>query len=73
MKNMEYAKDEVFEISYITKLNRLKAKKESWTSRICKKIKNHKLFVTVVIAFCVFAICNMIMMYNFMKIFGTIH
>ena len=38
---MEYAKDEMFQIRYNTKLNRLQIKNESWTSRIY--IKNKKI------------------------------
>ena len=40
---MEYAKDEIFQIRYNTKLDRLEMKGESWTSRLSKKIKRHKL------------------------------
>lgn len=69
---MEYAKDEVFQISYATKLNRLKGEKQSWTSRLCKKIKNHKLITTTIIAFLMFATCNLIMICDFMKILQNI-
>ena len=65
---MEYAKDEIFQIRYNTKLNRLQIKNESWTSRIYKKIKNHKLLTTVVIALIIFTTANIIMIYNFIEI-----
>ena len=31
---MEYAKDEIYQIRYNTKLNRVQIKQESWTSKI---------------------------------------
>jgi len=69
---MEYAKDEIFEIHYNTKLNRLQIKKEGWTSKLLKKMKRHKLLTTVVVTFCMFATINVVMIYNFMKILQTI-
>ena len=69
---MEYAKDEVFQISYATKLNRLKGEEQSWTSRLCKKVKIHKLITTTIIAFLMFATCNLIMICDFMKILQNI-
>lgn len=68
---MEYAKDEFFKIQYNTKLNRLELKKERWTSKIYKKIKRHKFFITVVMAFFMFSTINIIMIFNFMKILCT--
>lgn len=65
---MEYAKDEIFQIKYNTKLNRLEMQKESWTSQIAKKIRGHKLLTTTIIAFFMFATLNMVMIYSFMKI-----
>lgn len=69
---MEYAKDEIFQIRYNTKLNRLEMGKESWTSQIAKKVRNHKLLTTAIIAFFMFATLNMIMIYSFMKILQNI-
>ena len=65
---MEYAKDEIFQITYNTKLNRLERLKENWTSRCYKKIKEHKLLTTVIITFFMFSIINIVMIYSFMKI-----
>lgn len=70
--DMEYAKDEIFQIRYNTKLNRLEMRGESWTSRLYKRIKRHKLLSTTIIAFFIFAIINMIMICNFMKILQNI-
>ena len=69
---MEYAKDEMFQIRYNTKLNRLQIKNESWTSRIYKKIKNYKLLTTVIIALIIFSTANIIMIYNFIEILQNV-
>lgn len=69
---MEYAKDDIFQIKYNTKLNRLEMKGESWTSRLYKKIKRHKLLTTTIIAFFMFATLNMVMICSFMKILQNI-
>lgn len=69
---MEYAKDEIFQVSYNTKLNRLEMRGESWTSRLYKKIKRHKLLTTSIIAFFMFATLNIVMICSFMKILQSI-
>lgn len=69
---MEYAKDEIFQIKYNTKLNRLQMKGECWTSKLYKKIKRHKLLTTTIIAFFMFATVNMVMICSFMKILQNI-
>lgn len=65
---MECTKDEIFQVRYNTKLNRLEMKGENWTSRLYKKIKRHKLLTTTIIAFFMFATLNLVMIYSFMKI-----
>ena len=69
---MEYAKDEIFQIRYNTKLNRLQIEHESWTSKILKKMKNHKLITTIIIVLIIFLTANVIMIYNFMEILQSI-
>ena len=69
---MEYAKDEIFQIRYNTKLNRLQIGSESWTSKIYKKIKRHKLLTTIIIALITFSTANIIMIYNFMGILQNV-
>ena len=69
---MEYAKDEIFQIRYNTKLNRLQIGSESWTSKIYKKIKRHKLLTTIIIALITFSTANIIMIYNFIEILQNI-
>lgn len=65
---MEYAKDEIFQIKYNTKLNRLEMGKENWTSKLVKKMQSHKLLTTTIIAFFMFATLNVVMIYSFMRI-----
>lgn len=69
---MEYAKDEIFQIRYNTKLNRLGKGKESWTSRLLKNIKRHKLLTTTIVAFFMFAILNVVMIYRFTEILQNV-
>ncbi len=70
--SMECAKDEIFQIRYNTKLNRLQMRGENWTTRLFQKVKKHKLITTTIIAVFTFAIANMIMIYSFMKILQNI-
>ena len=65
---MEYAKDEGFQITYNTKLNRLENMRENGTSRWHEKIKEHKLLTTAIITFLMFSTINVVMIYSFMKI-----
>ena len=69
---MEYAKDEIFQIRYNTKLDRLEMKGERWTSKLSKVVKRHKLITTTIVAFCMFATINMVMICSFMKILQNI-
>lgn len=69
---MEYAKDDIFEIRYNESQDRLEIGKKSWTSKLKNKIKNHKLFSTIVMVLAVFSIINIIMIYNFMNILQNI-
>ena len=69
---MEYAKDEIFQIRYNTKLNRLEMGGQNWISKIYQKIKRHKLLTTTIIAFIMFGSINMIMISSFMKILQNI-
>lgn len=68
---MEYAKDNIFRIRYNTNLNRLQIE-ERWTSKLMKKIHNHKLLTTVIIAFIMFSALNIVMIYSFMRILQNI-
>ena len=70
--DMEYAKNEFFQVSYHTNLNRLEMKGESWTSKLWRKVKKHKLLTTTIVAFFAFAILNVVMIYSFMRILQSI-
>ena len=70
--DMEYAKDEFFQVSYHTNLNRLEIKGESWASKLWRKVKRHKLLTTTIVAFFTFAILNVIMICSFMRILQSI-
>ena len=69
---MECAKEKFFEVRYNTKLDRLVIKKERWSSKVKRFIITHKLITTVSIAFVIFSIANIIMIYSFMKVLQNI-
>ena len=69
---MEYAKDELFEVRYDTKLDRLVIKKPRWRSKVLRIIRRHKLITTATIAFIMFSWLNIVMIYSFMKILQNI-
>ena len=70
---MEYTKDVFFKINYNTNFNKIQKEEEKWTSRLLKKIQDHKLLTTVVITFVMFSIVNIIMIYSFMQILQNIN
>ena len=69
---MEYAKDEIFNIRYNTRLNRLEIKNESWTSKFTKFFKKHMLLNIFLIAFILLSSINFLLIYNFMAILTNI-
>lgn len=69
---MEYAKEELFEVRYDTKLKKLVIKKPRWRGKIMRAMKAHKLITTASIAFMMFSILNVVMIYSFMKILQNI-
>ena len=70
--DMEYAKDEFFQVSYHTNLNRLEMKEESWTSKLWRRVKRHKLLTTTIVAFFVLATLNVVMIFSFMRILQSV-
>ncbi len=66
---MEYAKDEIFNITYNEKLNRLEIKKKGIKSRLNNFFKNHVIFSITSIAFIIFSFIDLFLIYNFMIIF----
>ena len=69
---VEYTREKFFEVMYNTKLDKLVIKKERWISKIRRVIKTHKFITTVSIAFFMFSIVNIIMIYSFTKILQNI-
>lgn len=69
---MEYTKDELFEVMYNTKLDRLVIKKTRLGTKIRRWVKTHKFMTTVISAFVMFSTLNIVMIYSFMKILQNI-
>lgn len=69
---MEIAKDNIFNVRYNTKLDRLEFPKQNWTNRLYKSMKEHKFITATVITFFSFSTLNCILIYNFMQILKTI-
>ena len=65
---MAYAKDEIFNIKYNAKLDKLEVESNSWLNRIWRGIKHHKLMTTAMLAFVIFSTINIIMIWSFMNI-----
>ncbi len=68
---MEYAKDEIFRITYNSNIDRLQIPKESWTSKCKKIVKKHKLISCAIMLFLTFSCINFFLIYYFMKILQT--
>lgn len=60
--------EDFFKVGYSTYLKKEESKKQMWTSRILKKIMNHKIIAIVLIIaiFCLFM--NIWLIYRFMNI-----
>ncbi len=69
---MEFAKDEIFNITYNTKLNRLEIKQKSLISRFNKFLKNHIIFSITIISFIIFSIIDFLLIYNIINILENI-
>ncbi len=69
---MEFAKDEIFNITYNTKLNRLEIKQKSLISRFNKFLKNHIIFSITIMSFIIFSIIDFLLIYNIINILENI-
>ncbi len=69
---MEYAKDEVFNITYNTTLNRLEIKQKKWTSRFKKVIKYNKFILSVISLFIAFCAVDSVLILYFIRILNSI-
>ena len=65
---MEYAKDEIFQVRYNTKLDRLEIGHERLVKRIIKTMIRHKLITVIAITFLIFSTLNVVMICNFLKL-----
>ena len=65
---MEYAKDEIFQVRYNTKMDKLQIRHEKLVKRIIKTMRRHKLITVTAITFLIFSILNVVMIYNFLKL-----
>ena len=63
---MEYAKDEIFNITYNSSKNKLEMKGKNWTNRLWQKIKKHKFMSFVFLLFFIFSTLNIILINYFM-------
>jgi hypothetical protein len=66
---MELAKDEIFNIRYNAKLDRIEIKEEN---RITKFLKKHILLNMFLIAFAILSSVNFLLIYNFFNILKNI-
>lgn len=65
---MEFAKDEIFNVKYNTKLNRLEIGKKHWTSSAYSFFRKHMIINIALIAFVLLSSINFILIYNFVNI-----
>ena len=68
---MEYAKDEIFKITYNSSIDRLQIPKESWTSKLSNKMKKHKWISFIIVLFLIFSCINFLLIYYFFRILQT--
>lgn len=69
---MEYAKDEIFNIRYNAKLDRLQIKEKGWTTKAQKFFKRHMLISMISILFIMLSAINFLLIYNFFNILEKI-
>lgn len=65
---MEYIKDEIFNVRYNANLNRLEISKESWTSKLLKKIKKHKFVTFSLFMLFTFSAIDIALVYQFFRV-----
>ena len=64
--------ENIFNVSYNTKLDRLEIPKETIANKIVENIKKNKFISFIFISFIVFSGVNFYLIYNFMKILENI-
>ena len=68
---MEITKEDFKKMGYNTTIKKVIIK-ESWTSKVFRKIQENKFISTVVLAFIMFSILNIAMICSFMKVLQNI-
>lgn len=64
--------ENIFNVNYDTKLDKLEIQKRNKVNKIFKRIYNNKFISLIVTSFIVFSIINFYMIYSFMKILENI-
>ena len=64
--------ENIFNVSYNTKLDRLEIPKKTIANKIVENIKKNKFISFIFISFIVFSGVNFYLIYNFMKILENI-
>lgn len=70
---MEYAKDEIFNITYNESADRLQIKKKKKTSKLWHKIKKHKFISMIFLLFFIFSVINIILINYFMAVLQKLY
>lgn len=65
---MIYANDEIFNIGYNSKLDRLEIRDKRKTNIIKKFLINNRIITTLILLFIMFCILNSILIYTFMQL-----
>ena len=63
--------EDFFKVGYSTYLKKLPSKKQKWTSRILKKILEHKFIIAIILTIMICLIMNIWLVYRFMNILST--
>lgn len=64
--------ENVFNVKYNTKLDRLEMPKQNWKSKILSFIQKHKFFSVILTSFFILCCINFYLIYSFMKILENI-
>lgn len=64
--------ENVFNVKYNTKLDRLEKTNNKAENKIWRFIKNHKFFSIILMSFFIFSCINFYLIYSFMKILENI-
>ena len=71
-KNGGIFMENVFNVKYNTKLDRLEMPKERVTHKVFKFLENHKFISVIFTSFIILSVINFYLIYSFMKILENI-